>query len=75
MRKFDSCRGHSLPRRNVLAAPVGQAAIAEAATAAGLPELGASIGQVDATSDDDLDQLIARSDNEIYAFKGRRAAA
>lgn len=49
-----------------------QTAIADAARAAGLPELSASIGMTTATPDAELTQLIARSDDEMYARKARR---
>jgi diguanylate cyclase (GGDEF)-like protein len=49
-----------------------RAAIADTAAAAGLPELSASIGRVAASADAELDQLIARSDSEMYARKARR---
>jgi diguanylate cyclase (GGDEF)-like protein/PAS domain S-box-containing protein len=50
-----------------------RAAIANTAAAAGLPELSASIGRVAASADAELDQLIARSDSEMYARKARRS--
>jgi diguanylate cyclase (GGDEF)-like protein/PAS domain S-box-containing protein len=59
----------------LLTETVLQAAITNAAASAGLPELSASIGKVDATPDDDLAQLIARSDAAMYARKAQRAAA
>ncbi|MGZ4400326.1 MAG: diguanylate cyclase domain-containing protein, partial [Gaiellaceae bacterium] len=49
-----------------------RAAIGDTAAAAGLPELSASIGLVVASADAELDQLIARSDSEMYARKARR---
>jgi diguanylate cyclase (GGDEF)-like protein/PAS domain S-box-containing protein len=48
-------------------------AISEASTAAGLPNLSASIGTVEATADDDVARLIARSDSAMYASKERRS--
>ncbi len=55
-----------------LSEAVLQAAIAAAAASAGLPELSASIGKVDATPDDDLAKLIARSDAAMYLRKAHR---
>lgn len=53
-----------------------QDAIAQAAAVSGLPvELSASVGQVDATPADDLAQLVARSDRQMYARKARRSSA
>lgn len=49
-------------------------AISEASMSAGLPDLTASIGTVEATGDDDLTQLIARSDAAMYTSKERRSA-
>ena len=51
-----------------------RAALTQAATAAGLPELSASIGRVAASPDAGLEQLIARSDSEMYTRKARRAS-
>jgi diguanylate cyclase (GGDEF)-like protein/PAS domain S-box-containing protein len=62
------------PTDVLLSATVLQAAIAEAAASAGLPELSASIGEVEATPDDDLAQMIARSDAAMYVRKARRTA-
>jgi diguanylate cyclase (GGDEF)-like protein/PAS domain S-box-containing protein len=51
-----------------------RSAIANAAAATELPELSASIGCVAAPPGSDLDQLIARSDREMYLRKARRAS-
>ena len=53
---------------------VVQSAIADAAIAAGLPQLRASIGRADASPGADLSQLIALSDVEMYARKRDRTA-
>ena len=63
------------PAGSFIGEAVLQAAIAEAAATAELPvELSASVGMVAATLDDDLAQLIARSDTEMYARKARRSS-
>jgi diguanylate cyclase (GGDEF)-like protein/PAS domain S-box-containing protein len=54
---------------------VVETAIAVAAAGADLPQLRASIGQVNASSASDLDQLISMSDVEMYARKRDRSAS
>jgi diguanylate cyclase (GGDEF)-like protein/PAS domain S-box-containing protein len=49
-----------------------QQAIAEAAADAGLSGLSAAVGRVDAEPDDDLAELIARSDDVMYTRKSQR---
>lgn len=60
---------------DVISETVLHTAIAEASASAGLPKVSASIGTVEATADDDLAQLIARSDSAMYVSKQRRPAA
>lgn len=52
-----------------------QAAISATATRAGVPDLSASIGKVEAAPTDALRELIADSDTQMYARKARRATA
>ncbi|HEY0415538.1 MAG TPA: GGDEF domain-containing protein [Gaiellaceae bacterium] len=51
-----------------------QDAIAGAAQGSGFARLTATVGRVDAAPGDDLDRLIARSDDEMYSRKARRAS-
>jgi diguanylate cyclase (GGDEF)-like protein len=53
---------------------VVQTAIAVAALASGLPQLGASVGRVEASPTADLSQLMAMSDIEMYTRKRDRTS-
>ncbi len=58
----------------ILTEEVVQTAITVAAVAAGLPQLAASIGRVEASPTADLSQLIEMSDIEMYARKRDRTS-
>ena len=53
---------------------VVQTAVMAAAVASGLPQLGASIGRVEASPTADLSQLMAMSDIEMYTRKRDRTS-